>query len=187
MTPNFDEYNGSNASRLAQSQAEDRTQLASNALDAEKRDRFELLSAYLDGEVTADEKRQVEALLATDPAMQRLHARLLKLRHSFRMMPVPLPEQPVEETVQQVFARIERKPRRIVVWGGMAIAALFVGVLAGVAPRTDFIPSIAHAPQSEESVPSQGLMIALDRPVIEIPKAAVSIPNPSVEKSENNI
>ncbi|HEY9641900.1 MAG TPA: hypothetical protein V6C57_15540, partial [Coleofasciculaceae cyanobacterium] len=61
MTPNFDEYDGSNASLpgpryLAHSQGEAGTQLA-NALDVEKRDRFELLSAYLDGEVTADEKR----------------------------------------------------------------------------------------------------------------------------------
>jgi anti-sigma factor RsiW len=34
-------------------------------------ERFELLSAYLDGEVTASERKQVEAWLATDRAFQQ--------------------------------------------------------------------------------------------------------------------
>ena len=180
MTPNFDEYNDANSSRFAQGQAEDSARLASDGLTLEaleKRDRFELLSAYLDGEVTADEKRQVEVLLATDPAMQRLHMRLMKLRYSFRSLPVPPSEQPVEQTVAQVFARIEHKPRRAVVWGsGLAIAALFVGALVGLVPRSEFAPSMARI-QSEQAVPSDGLMIALDRPVIEIPKAAIAAPS----------
>jgi hypothetical protein len=37
-------------------------------------DRFELLSAYIDGEVTAAERKQVEEWLATDPTVQQLHA-----------------------------------------------------------------------------------------------------------------
>ncbi|NJR64239.1 MAG: transcriptional regulator [Leptolyngbyaceae cyanobacterium CRU_2_3] len=156
-------------------------------LDVEKRDRFELLSAYLDGEATADEKRHVEVLLASDPAMQCLHTRLMKLRHSFRNLPVPPSEQPVEQTVEQVFARIERKPRRVIAWGGMAIAAVFVGALVGILPRHEFMPSMARAPQSHETVPSPGLMIALDRPVIEIPKAAVSTPEPVPEHSRDSI
>jgi len=177
MMPNFDEYNESNSSRLAYNRAEERTQLT--AEDCEKRDRFELLSAYLDGEVTAEEKRQVEVLLATDPAMQRLHTRLMKLRYSFRSLPVPSSEQPVEQMVEQVFAKIERKPRRVVVWGGgLAIAALFVGALVGIVPRTEFAPSMARI-QPEKAVPSDGLMIALDRPVIAIPKAAVAAPHSS--------
>lgn len=186
MTPNFDEYDGSNASRHAQHQGESGTQLAVNALDVEKRDRFELLSAYLDGEVTADEKRQVELLLETDPAMQRLQTRLMKLRHSFRTLPVPPSEQPVEQTVEQVFARIERKPRRMIAWGGAAIAAVFVGALVSLMPRNEFIPAIARAPQSQEAVPSKGLMIALDRPVIEIPKAAIATPNQGLEKARDS-
>ncbi|MEL6165322.1 MAG: zf-HC2 domain-containing protein, partial [Cyanobacteria bacterium J06628_3] len=44
-----------------------------------KRDRFELLSAYLDGEVTAAERRQVEEWLANDSSVQNLHKRLLSL------------------------------------------------------------------------------------------------------------
>ncbi|MBD3882799.1 transcriptional regulator [Phormidium tenue FACHB-886] len=157
------------------------------ALDVEKRDRFERLSAYLDGEVTADEKREIEAMLATDPAMQRLHARLLKLRTSFRSLPVPPPEQPVEQTVQQVFARIERRPRRMLALGGMAIAALFVGALVSIMPRSEFVPSIAQSPEDQRTVPAQGLMVALDRPVIEIPKATVASPNQVPVAPESSI
>jgi flagellar motor protein MotB len=183
MMPNFNEYNESDSSRFDHNkldqgkldhEAEERTQLTSDEI--EKRDRFELLSAYLDGEVTADEKRQVEVLLATDPAMQRLHTRLMKLRYSFRSLPVPPSEQPVEQTVAQVFAKIERKPRRMAWGGGLAIAALFVGALVGIVPRTEFAPSMARI-QPENAVPSNGLMIALDRPVIAIPKATVATPS----------
>jgi len=38
-------------------------------MDMEKRDCFELLSAYLDGEVTATERRQVEEWLSTDASI----------------------------------------------------------------------------------------------------------------------
>ncbi len=41
-------------------------------MDMYQRDRFELLSAYLDGEVTAAERRQIEQWLATEPEVQSL-------------------------------------------------------------------------------------------------------------------
>jgi anti-sigma factor RsiW len=44
------------------------------------RDRFELLNAYLDGEVTAAERRQIEDWLTTDSTIQCLYARALELR-----------------------------------------------------------------------------------------------------------
>ena len=39
-----------------------------------QRDRFELLSAYIDGEVTAAERGQIEQWLTTDPEVQCLYA-----------------------------------------------------------------------------------------------------------------
>jgi hypothetical protein len=147
------------------------------ALDNLKRDRFELLSAYLDGEVSADERRQVEAWLSTDPQMQRLHTRLLKLRQGLRGVPVPVSEQPIEQVTAQVMTRIERHPKRTAAWGGMAIAALFVGALLGKMPQTHLTPSMVRSPDLEPtaslSVPNDGLRIALDRPVIEIPVAVL--------------
>ncbi|NJO40423.1 MAG: Fis family transcriptional regulator [Cyanobacteria bacterium RU_5_0] len=146
-----------------------------------KRDRFELLSAYLDGEVTADERRQVEDWLKTDPTMQCLYARLLKLRQGLRTIPIPESEQPVEQFAAQVVSRIERRPKRTILWGGMAIAAVFMGVVMGTLPRepgfqvADSPSPITESPsRMATSIPDEGLMIALDRPPIPIPKAAVS-------------
>lgn len=151
-----------------------------DALDNLKRDRFELLSAYLDGEVTADERRQVEAWLVTDTKIQRLYNRLLKLRQGVRTLPVPQSEKPVEHVAAQVITQIERRPKRRIAWGGMAIAALFVGAIFGTLPQAEWSPSISQSSNGEQiasdAAVDEGLMIALDRPVIEIPKAAVTDP-----------
>ncbi|QZZ19764.1 zf-HC2 domain-containing protein [Leptothermofonsia sichuanensis E412] len=147
-----------------------------------QRDRFEMLSAYLDGEVTAAERRQVEEWLAHDTNVQRLHARLLNLRQAFQAMPVPASECSVQETVEQVFARVERRPRLSLILGGGAIAALFVGAIATMfAPGNPLMPEFVKAPKQiettePETVVSEPLLIALDRPLVTIPKAPVAQP-----------
>ena len=150
-------------------------------LDTLKRDRFELLSAYLDGEVTAVERKQVESWLATDPDTQRLHARLLKLRHGLHNLPVPASPCPLPQTVEQVFARLDRRPRLTLVWGGIgaAAAAVFVGVLTSLVPGTQLL-----TPQTAQQVPAgsaeEALMIALEQPPIEIPQTPAT---PSTKSS----
>jgi anti-sigma factor RsiW len=151
-----------------------------------QRDRFELLSAYLDGEVTAAERQQVEQWLAHDPVMQTLHTRLLKLRNGFRALPTPPVSQPVEVTVEQVLTRIDQRPRLKLIWGGAAAAAaLFVGALSlGLPGSNPFAPQMAKGPTSpavtqtapSEPLESDGLLVALDRPVLTIPKAATVQP-----------
>ena len=174
---NFDDCNNYSPPLPFRGQGTRCDQSSPEALDNLKRDRFELLSAYLDGEVTADERRQVESWLATDPKMQRLHTRLLKLRQGLRVMPVPASEQAVDQVATQVMTRIERRPKRTAAWGGMAIAALFVSALVGNLPDAQLSPSMVQSPDLEQSAsnaaPSDGLMIALDRPVIEIPAAVL--------------
>ncbi|HIK55161.1 MAG TPA: zf-HC2 domain-containing protein [Synechococcales cyanobacterium M55_K2018_004] len=136
--------------------------------EGQKRDRFELLSAYLDGEVTPEERRQVDQWLTSDADIQTLYSRLLKLRQGMRSLAVPGPAQPTETTVQTVLTRLERKPKRIAAWGGMAIAALFVGVLTPMLmPLQRVSEQVAVTPSPD--LPSEGLMIALDRPVVDIP------------------
>lgn len=153
-----------------------RANQSSGGIDMLKRDRFELLSAYLDGEVTAAERRQVEEWLATDPAVQGLYARLLKLRQGLRTLPVPPEGQPVEQTLKQVYARIDRRSHRAVVWGGAVIAALFVGALSSVLPSRQFIaPQFAQLPE-QATASAETLMVAVNTPVVEIPKAAVAAP-----------
>lgn len=166
------------------------------ALDMLKRDRFEMLSAYLDGEVTAEERRQVEAWLATDPVVQRLYDRLLKLRQGVQTMPVPASTQSVEQTIDKVFTRVNRRPKMALMWGGAAVAALVVGAISGVLPGgRSWEPQFAQSSiekvnptqamggieSASTAVRSDALMIALDQPVVQIPKAPVSAPAESFD------
>ena len=130
------------------------------------RDRFELLSACLDGEVTAAERRQVEDWLTNDPAMKRLYSRLLMMQRGFQSMPVPASEQSAHELAGKVLQRVERKRTQTWIWGGGAIAALLIAVVSGVGGgRQLFAPQFAHSPVPAES---DGLIVALNEPVVEI-------------------
>ncbi|MDJ1176160.1 anti-sigma factor family protein [Roseofilum capinflatum] len=139
--------------------------------DMLKRDRFELLSAYLDGEASASESKQVEEWLDNDPTVQCLYQRLLKLRQGFEMLPTPPEEQPVEETVTQVMGRLERQPkRRALLWGTGAIAAAAVAALSTTfANSGQLFPRMAATPTPQEGAAL--MRIALDQPLISIPKS----------------
>lgn len=152
-----------------------------------KRDRFELISAYLDGEVTADERRQVEAWLDNEPEVQALYERLLKLHQGFEMMPIPVATVSVEETIDAVFSQLDKKekPRLILLWGGAgAIAAMFVAAISSLLSGGDsLVPQLVQSPQhtvSPISSPQQAavapIRMALDQPVVNIPKKPVTAP-----------
>ncbi len=152
-----------------------------------KRDRFELLSAYLDGEVTADERRQVETWLDNDATVQKLYQRLLLLRQGFQSIQVPAAEASIDldAMVDQVVRRANRPSRHLVVTGG-AIAAIVVGtVSAFVLGSPTRIPQFAERPETDTEIASdaefgvstEGLQIALDKPIIEIPKAPTANSN----------
>ncbi|MEG4009108.1 zf-HC2 domain-containing protein [Microcoleus sp. Pol11C1] len=163
------------------------------------RDRFELLSAYLDGEVTAAERRQVEEWLTNDPTTKRLYSRLLMMQQSFQSMPVPASEQSAQELAAKVLQRVERKPKRTWILGGGAIAALLIAVVSGVGGgRQLFAPEFARSPIPAES---DGLMVALNEPLMEIvnpndlmlgvnapimdiPKVGVASPQKSLPKAQ---
>jgi Putative zinc-finger len=131
------------------------------------RDRFELLSAYLDGEVTAQERRQVEELLENDPVTKRLYSRLLSMQQGFQSMPVPPSEQSARELAAKVVQKVEQKSKRKkLVFGGCAVAALFVAAVSGVAGgRQLFAPQFALSPVLADS---EGSIVALNEPVVEI-------------------
>ncbi|KJH70182.1 anti-sigma factor family protein [Aliterella atlantica] len=139
-------------------------------MNTQKRDRFELLSAYLDGEVTATERRQVEEWLDKDVETQRLYSRLLNLRSNFQSLPVPS-AQPVEQTIGQVFGKIDKRRRhRSVAWGGAAIAAMVVAALSSVVPGRQ-VWQMANVNNSAASEP---LYVALNTPVVEIPDTVLA-------------
>jgi hypothetical protein len=158
-------------------------------------DRFEMLSAYLDGEVTAAERRQVEDWLVNDPTTKALYSRLLGMQQSFQAMPVPASES-AQELAAKVLQRVERKPKRMIVWGGCAIAALFVALVSGVGgSRQLFAPQFAQSPGNPEYdglvvalnepvveiINPNDLMLGVDAPVVEIPKSGVAIPHKSMQ------
>ncbi|HYW20798.1 MAG TPA: transcriptional regulator [Nodularia sp. (in: cyanobacteria)] len=165
------------------------TNESTGAMDMVKRDRFELLSAYLDGEVTAAESRQVEEWLKNDASVQRLYSRLLNLRRGLRTCPVPAAEQAPEVTAEQVLTRVRRRYRPIWAFGGAAVAACVIGAVSGWLPGGEF--KTLQMAQQQPVEPTQGtktpvfstspLMVALNNPVIEIPKAAIASPEQSVE------
>ncbi|MEH2206440.1 MAG: zf-HC2 domain-containing protein [Nostoc sp.] len=163
------------------------TNESTGLMDMVKRDRFELLSAYLDGEVTATERRQVEEWLAKDASVQCLYARLLKLRQGLRTLPVPAAQQSPEETVQQVLTRLRRRSRLNWIAAGAAVAACAIGAISGLVGGGLMVPQLAQRPQREpiqtssaSIVPPSPLMVGLNNPVIEIPKAAVASPENSI-------
>ncbi len=165
--------------------------------DVMQRDRFEMLSAYLDGEVSADERRQVEEWLQTDATVQQLHARLLKLRQAFQAMPVPTSQQSVDQTVNAVLSRVDRRPSRSMIWGGAAIAAVAIGTVASLifGGERPFAPQMAND-SSQENVQTaansdeEPLMVALDKPLVSLTKAPVengAYPSPAALDSNDNI
>lgn len=190
MTPNSDSHNLEHPSPADPNQP-------SRSPDVMQRDRFELLSAYLDGEVSADERRQVEHWLAHDPTVQQLHARLLKLRTSFQSMPVPVSdERAVQQTVDAVLSRVDRRPRLSLIWGGIAIAAVAVGAItSALLGENSPLPQLAQTNQNEAQTAqpdanSEPLLVALDKPLVSIPKTPVApatepVPSIPVESSDN--
>ena len=148
-----------------------------------QRDRFELLSAYLDGEVTAAERRRVEGWLSSDPKTQQLYSRLLSLRQGLQSLPISQSNQSLDQLVDQVTARVERQSRRLA-WSGLAAAGLLIGALFSAMPPDRYTPSLAERSASQD-VPTDGLMIALNHPPIAIPRTT-SLPSTAPSAPEKS-
>ncbi|NET51822.1 MAG: transcriptional regulator [Merismopedia sp. SIO2A8] len=178
MTSNFDKSGHSSPNSRPSSKKS-----APAALDNLKRDRFELLSAYLDGEVTVDEKRQVEQWLETDQTMRCLHSRLLKLRQGLRTMPMPSSTQSVEQTIENVCKKVDRRPTVIAALAGTALAMLAASFLPPV--RVQFanflnppsetldveqvqpkISPVQQENQQEEGIDSSVIRLKLNSPLL---------------------
>lgn len=132
------------------------------------RERFELLSAYLDGEITASERKQVQHWLDTDPKFQLLHRRMLELRQGLQKMPVPAPSQSPENLAATVFKKIDQRrgQRKALLWGSGTIAAIFLGAVTTIIPKAGFNPFNPQLAQNPGD--SEPLQIALNRPTVPI-------------------
>ncbi len=136
-------------------------------------DRFELLSAYLDRELSVAQKKEVQAWLDNDPQTKEVYLRLLTLRQALQNMPVPEPEISPEQLSNQVFAKIDRRQRQSRLWwlGGGAIAAIFLGAISGILPG---MPKPLLQMALEQ--PKEDLVIAINNPTIKIVEPELMIP-----------
>lgn len=125
---------------------------------------FELLSAYIDGEAEVSDRRQVQELLDNDPQVNRSYNRLLRVQQSMRQMPSPCPSPSSNELAEQIFQRVDRQRQgRLFMFGGAVIATLLLGAVSTFFLKNDsLMPKFAHKQE-------QGLMIALNHPVVDIP------------------
>ncbi len=129
-------------------------------------ERFELLSAYMDGEVTAQERKQVQQWLDNDPEFHQLYKQLLRVQREVPTIPVPESSVSAETLSQGVFDTIDSQQRskRGVIASGLGIAAVVVGAISHVWLQ-DGLSSHRYAQNSD----NEALTIALNRPVVEIP------------------
>jgi anti-sigma factor RsiW len=127
-------------------------------------ERFELLSAYLDGEATVSERQQVDAWLANDPAFQKQYRQMQQMQQAFPAISVPS-SQSAENLAAGVFAKLDRRRNRKLVWiGGGAIAATLVATIAGLGGLlgdNNRQLQLANTPAP--------LMVALNDPILSIP------------------
>lgn len=101
-------------------------------LDVIKRDRFELLSAYLDGEVSPNEHRLVSTWLTNDPDTQCLYRRLLYLRQGFQALPQPSASvQSSEIITERVYQQLHQGVQRTCLASFAAVALAVFGVFSG--------------------------------------------------------
>jgi anti-sigma factor RsiW len=131
---------------------------------------FELLSAYLDGEVTAEQRKEVQELLSNDPDIQSLYRRLLYLRQEINNLPIPQPEYSAKQLSETVFAKVDQqnKERKIWLWGGGAIAALLLTAVGSIF-NENRTPLMQMARENQPTSNHESLIIALNEPLIEMP------------------
>jgi anti-sigma factor RsiW len=130
-------------------------------------ERFELLSAYLDGEVTASERKQVEAWIATDRAFQQQYRQMQSIQHAMPRISVPS-SQSTTALADGVFGQIDRNRNRKLSWiGGGAIAATVLAAVTGLGGLLGDRPQLQFA-SNKANTPAP-LMVALNDPILAMP------------------
>ncbi len=150
-------------------------------------EQFELLSAYLDDEVTTSERYEVEALLESDEAFAQHYRQMLRIQTSLPTMSVPSTRQSPEALAAAVFAEIDRpRQHKMRIIGGGAIAAGLLSVVAGL---TGLIGNDSQPQFAKGNAPAP-IMVALNDPILSIPVKAegmqVPVSTPEVNAEEVN-
>lgn len=150
-------------------------------------DRFELLSAYIDEELSASEKKQVQIWLDRDPEFKQLYVRLLALQGKIQHSLAPPSNKSIDEITTGVFQSIDRKRhwRRKLVWGGAAIAASCFATVSGIIPgNTPFSSQMAEVKSPTPASTPVMLAVAIHRPAIDIPKSVTGYPKQNLDTEQ---
>ncbi|MBW4532384.1 MAG: zf-HC2 domain-containing protein [Pleurocapsa minor HA4230-MV1] len=137
-------------------------------------DSFELLSAYLDGELSPTERHQVQTWIDRDPQTKALYFKLLALQSQMQGLEAPPSQITVGEMTEQVFQALDRQHhQRRLVLSGSAIAvsclATITGLIFGI---TSPGLKVAQSPNSGENLSDNVMLaVALNKPTINIPKS----------------
>lgn len=137
-------------------------------LDFIKRDRFELLSAYLDGEVTPEERRLVQTWLHNDPTAKCLYNRLMALRYGLRQDACTIPCE-AETTLTGVFQCLNHRFRMVVMAGAGVVVVGVLNLLSGTVGSSPAQWSVAREGTPTPKT-SPSLHITLDKPAFPIPE-----------------
>ena len=192
MTSNYDDLNLNQTfapdRRDFMMPQEDISNLDDNEMGNANLDCFELLSAYLDGEATVEERRQVQTWLDNDPEIKKMYIQLSRLHHGIQNLPAPEAVASSTELSARVFQSIDRtqRKRKVVIWGGGAIAALVLATISNLFTGSGNVPALRLAESPEQKTVSSPVMVAVavNKPTVIIPKAAVS--SQSQQFLENN-
>lgn len=146
----------------------------SNDLEDAEAHRFELLSAYIDGEATVAEREQVQQWLDNDPEIKQTYLQLLQLQA--RMQNPIVPSQSVSADIlsERVFNQIDRRDRKKAIIWGSAIAATVVATVSSFIPLPTPSLRMAQTPILNKASKPMMVAVSLNKPAVVIPKAAVS-------------
>jgi len=154
-------------------------QISNNSMTTPN-ERFELLSAYIDGEVTETEEQLVEQWLSDDVDFRRLYQQQMKLRQLLIDLPVPVAanssaKKETEVMIDRVFAEIDKRSQRRK-WKlagiGISVAAV-VGVFGSMLTfnsSPQFSP-VANSVKSPAPVAEEPVLIAMEEPLVPLPKS----------------
>jgi hypothetical protein len=143
----------------------------------EESHRFDLISAYIDNEVTVEERKLVQHWLDNDAASKKLYQQLLGLQTNLRQIPVPA-SIASEQLAEQVFRKVDGQRRqKYYVYGGAILTAMAIAVGSYfISERNDPMSQMAISP-GNVSQEGEHLMIALNHPIMEIPETEQSKEN----------
>jgi len=142
-------------------------------LDVVKRDRFELLSAYLDGEVSPTERRLVSSWLTDDPDTQCLYRRLLCLRQGLSTLSQTPATESSEVLTRKVYQRLNQGVHRTCMASFAAVALAVFGVFSGTISNRLWGDGMQ---QAENALMGESAMAELGKQGPE-PSPAVTVPS----------